>query len=212
MERQARELGLGIAVTANVLLLRASPMAPLETRTEVLRRGSRAGVVETSLFATGKLVAKGTASFVTPLAVEGVPAAPPRPYDPSALPQWRRARHFDHPTLFDAQDIRDDGQGTKWGRLIRPLVSFPAPVAHVFAIADNATVFALTAKRIPLRWSFPNIDISIHLSRPPVGAWIGVEPESDWRSEGMGYTETRLYDTQGWLGRACQAVVLTPLG
>jgi hypothetical protein len=211
MERQARTHGLGIPLAASVMLLRPAPMAPLETRSETLRRGGRVGVIETSLLAQGKLIAKGSASFVAPIPVEGAPAAPPRPYDPSALPAWARPRRFEHKTLFDAQDIRDDGEGMKWGRLIRPLVSFPAPLAGVFAIADNATVFLLTDQRIVPRWSFPNIDIAVHLSRPPVGGWVGVEPASDWRNEGMGFTEARLYDTQGWLGRACQAVVLTPL-
>ena len=48
------------------------------------------------------------------------------------------------------------------------------------------------------------------MSRLPCGDWVGMEPVSDWRSEGMGFTETRLYDTEGWIGRACQTVVLTP--
>ena len=198
------------ATAASVLLLRQAPMTPLETRSEVLRRGARVGAIETSLLAEGKLIAKGNASFVTPVAVEGAPEAAPRPYDPSALPKWISRRHFDHKTFFDAQDIRDDGNGANWARMIRPLVSFAAPLASVFAVADSATVFPLVAQNIPAPWTFPNIDIGIHLSRLPCGDWVGMEPVSDWRSEGMGFTETRLYDTEGWIGRACQTVVLTP--
>jgi hypothetical protein len=210
MERAARAEGLGLALSASVLLLRPAPMAPLETRSEVLRKGARAGAVETVLFAEGRLIAKGGGSFVTPEPVIAAPAAPPRPYDPAPLPRWRPLRVFDHATFFDAQDIRDDGNGTKWARLIRPLVGFPAPLAGVFAIADNATPFDLSQRRIEPRWSFPNIDITVHLSRPPAGEWIGVAAQSDWRENGMGLTEATLYDHEGYLGRACQTVVLIP--
>jgi acyl-Coa thioesterase superfamily protein/acyl-CoA thioesterase superfamily protein len=211
LERAARELGLGPALGAQVLLLRPAPMAPLAIRTEVLRKGGRAGALEAVLTAEGKLMAKAMASFVAPLAVTGAPAAPPRPFDPSDLPVWSALRFFSHKTLFDAQDIRDDGKCTKWGRLVRPIAAFASPLADVFAIADNGTPFYLTAQQIMPRWAFPNIDISVHVSRPPVGGWIGVEAFSDWRPDGMGLTDSKLYDTQGYLGRACQTVVLTPM-
>jgi len=210
LERSARELGFGAALGAQVLLLRPAPMARLATELAVLRKGGRAGALEAMLTADDKLVAKAMASFVAPLAAAGTPAAPPRPFDPMALPAWHAVRFFSHKTLFDALDIRDDGKGTKWGRLVRPLAAFASPLAEVFAIADSATAFYLTAERITPRWGFPNIDISVHVSRPPVGAWIGVAAFSDWRPDGMGITESTLYDTEGYLGRACQTVVLTP--
>ena len=210
MEGEARERGLGVALSASVLLLRPAPLAPLETRSELLRKGGRTAVVETMLLAGDKLIAKGIGSFVAPQPVDGAPAAPPRPCDPASLPRWRALRVFEHKTFFDAQDIRDDGEGTHWARLRRPLVDFPAPLAAVFALADNATAYALTNQRLAPPWAFPNIDISVHLSRPPEGEWIGVAPRSDWRDSGMGLTETTLYDREGYLGRACQTVVLVP--
>ncbi len=210
MEREAREQGMGLALSGSVLLIRPAPMALLETRTEILRKGGRVGVLEASLLAEDKLVAKGTASFVAEAPIDDVPAAPPRPFDPAPLPAWARRPRFAHATLFDAQDIRDDGQGTKWARLIRPLVSFATPFADLFAIADNATPFYLTAHRpAPPRYGFPNIDITIHVSRAPVGTWIGVTAHSDWRPDGRGFTESALHDEHGPLGRACQTVVLT---
>jgi hypothetical protein len=209
MEREARARDLGLALSATVLLLRPAPRAPLETRTEILRQGGRTGVLETVLIAGDKLVAKGSAAFVTPLAIADTPAAAARAYDPSSLPPWEQIRRFEHRTLFDALDIRDDGQGTKWGRLRRPLVDFPAPLATLFAVADNATAFYLTARSDQAPpYGFPNIDIAIHVSRPPSGGWVGVTPHSDWRPEGRGYTEAVLQDEHGPLGRVCQTVVL----
>jgi len=210
MEREAREQGMGLALGGSVLLIRPAPMAPLEMRTEILRKGGRVGVLETSLLAGGKLIAKGTASFVTAAPFDDVPAATPRPFDPASLPAWARRPRFAHATLFDAEDIRDDGRGTKWARLIRPLMGFATPFANLFAIADNGTPFYLTTHRpAPPRYGFPNIDITIHVSRAPIGDWIGVTAQSDWRPEGRGLTESALYDEHGPLGRACQIVVLT---
>ena len=210
MEREARERHCGLALGASVLLLRPAPMAPLTTRTDVLRQGDRAAVIETTLLAEEKLIAKGTASFVTAVPAEATPAAAGRIQDPSALPAWRSVRRFSHRTFFDALDLRDDGAGVIWGRLLQPITAAASPLAAVFAVADNATAFFLTKAGIEPRWGFPNIDIAIHVSRAPIGAWIGVEAHSDWRPEGRGITEARLYDAKGPLGRACQTVVLIP--
>ncbi len=211
MEQQAREDGLGLMLSASVLLLRPAPMASLEARTELLRRGGRTAALETVLLADGRLIAKGTASCVSPQAVEDAPAEPPLPVDPASLPAWPLKPRFPQRTLFDALDLRVDPQGAKWGRLLRPLVPFEYSFASIFAVADNAQPFSLRDPRHALSgYTFPNIDIAVHVSRPVAGGWIGVKARSDWRPEGMGLTDSELYDEHGRLGHACQTVVLVP--
>jgi hypothetical protein len=211
MERAARAHGLGAMLSASVMLLRPAPMAPLTTRTTLLRKGARTGALETELLADGKLIAKATASCVAPLPVADTPAAAPRPSDPAALPAWPIKPRFAHATLFDALDIRVAADGVKWGRLTRPLLAHPTALAQVFAVADNGQPFSLFDHRRQLpRYGFPNIDITVHVARPPAGEWLGVEARSDWRPEGMGLTESALFDAQGILGRACQTIVLMP--
>lgn len=211
LEQQAREHGLGFMLSASVLLLRPAPMALLETRSELLRKGGRTGALETALLADGRLIAKGTASCVGAHAVEGAPAEPPLPCDPASLPPSPLQPRFPQRTLFDALDLRVDPQGATWGRLLRPLVPFECAFATIFAIADNAPPFSLGDPRRALSgYAFPNIDIAIHASRPVAGGWIGVRARSDWRPEGMGLTDSELYDAQGRLGHACQTIVLVP--
>jgi acyl-coenzyme A thioesterase PaaI-like protein len=210
MEREAAAQQLGQAMSASVLLLRPAPMATLETRSELQRKGSRVGVVETSLLADGKLIAKGTASFATAVAVTATPALPLQPTEPAKLAPWDWISRFRHKTLFDALDIRDDGNGTCWGRLRRPLAPFATPFADVFTVADCGTAFYLTGHGIQPRWSFPNLDLAVHVSRAPVGPWIGVRAQSDWRSDGRGLTQSVLFDEAGQLGSAAQSVVLIP--
>lgn len=211
MERYAREHALGFMLSASVMLLRPAPAEPLETHTELLRKGGRSSALETTLTAQGRLIAKGTASCVAPQSVAGTPAEPPLPVDAGSLPPWPLKPRFAHRTLFDALDLRVDAEGAKWGRLLRPLMPYAAGFAAVFAVADNGQPFSLEEPRDALsRYTFPNIDIAVHAARPAVGAWIGVKARSDWRPEGMGLTESELYDAQGRFGRACQTVVLMP--
>ncbi len=213
MEERARDEDWGQAMTASVLILRPAPLEKLETRIEVLRSGGRLAVLEATLWAGDKLFAKASAAFVQPISLPELNrvAAAPAPVDPSALPIWGARGPQSRTTFFDALDVRDDGNGTKWGRMKRPMVPFEAPLANIFAFADNGTPYWLSGTEFwPPRWGFPNIDVVVHISRPPVGPWIGVTPESDWRDNGLGLTDSKLYDEKGPIGRACQTVVLTP--
>jgi acyl-CoA thioesterase len=213
LERKAREAGYGVPLSAAVLFLRPAPMAPMASRIEVIRAGGRVAVLENMLYADDKLIARATASFVAgiaPLAVEHMPRWPAAPADPDSLPKLELApAGLMGPTFFDTLDLRDDGQGTKWGRLKQPIVDFPAPLATIFAIADNGQPFALLPKPRP-KLRFPNIDITVHLSRAPQDGWVGVTAQSDWQDAGYGLTEGALRDVRGPLGRSCQTVVLAP--
>lgn len=213
MERKAQQDGYGVALNAGVMFLRPAPMAPLETRLSVIRAGGRVAVLENALWVDDRLIARATATFVAAipeLPDEHVPIAAPAPCDPEPLPKLRFNTGLDHPSFFDALDLRDDGAGTKWGRLLRPVVDFPAPLAGTFAIADNSQPFSILPARRP-RLRFPNIDITLHLSRRREGEWIGVEARSDWRTAGYGLTEAAVRDTTGPLGRSCQTIVLSPV-
>jgi hypothetical protein len=194
-----------------VLLLRPAPMAALETKTELLRKGGRVGALETVLGAEGKLIAKAVGSFVAPHSVEDTPAEPALRTDAGALPPWTRKPRLPHKTLFDTLDLRIEPSGRVWGRLMRPLVPFETCLADAFAVADNGQPFSLGGDPALLeRYAFPNIDIALHLSRPPANGWIGVAARSDWRPDGMGLTESELHDEKGRIGRCCQTVVLMP--
>jgi hypothetical protein len=213
MEERARAEGWGVALTASVFILRPAPLETLHVKVEPLRIGGRIAMVESLLFSGDKLIAKATGAFVKTIEVPELArvAQSPAPVDPSTMKPWERTRGPQHTTFFDALDIRDDGNGTKWGRMKRPMLPFDAPFASLFALADNGTPYWLSGTEFwPPPWGFPNIDITVHVSRAPVGAWVGVTPFSDWRAEGMGLTDARLFDEQGVLGRGCQTVVVTP--
>lgn len=215
MEEKARAEDWGIPLTASVFILRPAPLEPLRAHVEPLRIGGRIAIVESHILAGDKLIAKATAAFVKAIEVPELArvAAAPAPVDPSTLPAWQRTRGApQRTTFFDALDIRDDSKGTKWGRMKRPMLPFAAPLANLFAFADNGTPYWLSGTEFwPPSWGFPNIDITVHVARAPEGSWVGVTPQSDWRTDGMGLTDSRLFDAQGPLGHANQTVVITPI-
>lgn len=153
MEREAQEQGLGVMLSAAVLFLRPAPKGPLTTRTTLLRKGGRTGALETELIADEKLIAKGIASCVAPRPIEDTFAAPPRPSDPAAMPPWLPLPRFSHPTLFDVLDFRSAGDGTKWGRLLRPLVPYPTTLAPAFTVADNGQPLSLLGHQAVPRYA-----------------------------------------------------------
>lgn len=214
IEEVARREGYGLPVTASVYILRPALLEPLTSKVTPLRIGGRIALLESELFHGGKLIAKATAAFVKPIALPELAAveAPATPFDPASLPKWQRSRNTERTTFFDALDIRDDGKGTKWGRMLHPMTPYDTPFASLFALTDNGTPYWLSGTELwPPRWGFPNIDVALHVSRAPVGPWVGVTPTSDWRVEGNGLTDAVIHDAQGVLGRGCQTVVVTPV-
>ena len=61
-------------------------------------------------------------------------------------------------------------------------------------------------------FTFINPDLTMHLSRAPVGEWIGMRSASHYgtasASTGAGFAESALYDADGRLGRSVQSLIL----
>lgn len=57
---------------------------------------------------------------------------------------------------------------------------------------------------------FMNTDLTLQMHREPVSAWMASESVSHWQSNGVGMSQSVLYDTQGPVGAALQTLVLHP--
>jgi Acyl-CoA thioesterase C-terminal domain/Acyl-CoA thioesterase N-terminal domain len=61
----------------------------------------------------------------------------------------------------------------------------------------------------PLDWSrfiFINTDLTVHLMRPPEGEWVCLDSVS--HVDGLGMTDTALWDERGRIGRAAQTLLV----
>ena len=59
-------------------------------------------------------------------------------------------------------------------------------------------------------WSFVNIDLDVHLSRPLVGEWVLLDAATRYEPTGTALAASALSDEQGPAGRAAQKLVVTP--
>ena len=114
-------------------------------------------------------------------------------------------------SFLNAVDIREDEDGTIWMRATRPLFEEATPFSSTISFADFSTLFSVVATGArPNAGGWPNADLSMHLSRLPVGPWVGIKTRSDWFADGRGVTESEIHDVYGRIGRSTQTVVLAP--
>ncbi len=103
-----------------------------------------------------------------------------------------------------------DGGGVGlWINLLVPVIAGePTPaIARAAVAADHAS--AATNARLPFdRWSFMNAELSLHVSREPVGPWVGLVCSGVLQPNGCGLSVATLYDSGGRLGQSAQALVL----
>jgi hypothetical protein len=58
------------------------------------------------------------------------------------------------------------------------------------------------------RYRFINPDLSIHLTRPPVGAWVGLRSATRLGDVGAGVCTTELWDDRGRVGTSTQGLLV----
>lgn len=195
-------------------LMRQVKTVPLAVATRVVRTGKRIQVMEASLEAQGVEVARVSALRIR-LAGMVVPEHPRRePFpDPHALPlytmreaegDWFHTRAVE--ARFVEGDFYEPGPATVWMRLTMALVEGeqPTPLQRAAAVADFGNGLS---RVLPRGWLFINPDLSVHLSRYPVGDWVGLRSRTDI-DDGVGLAQSELFDRGGAIGHALQGLLV----
>jgi hypothetical protein len=100
------------------------------------------------------------------------------------------------------------GPAASWFRLRRPIVADEEPtgVQRAAAAADFGNGISAV---VPFEsWIYLNPDLTLHLARPPVGEWIGLDAQTVPSDVGMALAESAVYDRAGRVGRAVQSLLL----
>jgi hypothetical protein len=196
-------------------ILGAAPHAPTEGRTRIVREGKRIQLVDCELLVDGRPVARASA-LRTRLAE--TPAYPePQAYPP---PETAPEVRFMHERAFG---------GTMETRLVRGEIGQPGPKAlwvrfgheHVGGVPLSPLVRAASIADFGgglgtmldrREWTSANLDITLHMTREPVGDWLLCDA-STW-SDGRGFARSDmvLADGQGPFGRAHQILFVAPVG
>lgn len=145
-------------------------------------------------------------------AIEGTPTAPLP--SPEQLPAWDPAEVW--PGGFIASvDVRreqaEPGRARTWVRAGVPLLDEPvSDLARWAALLDIAN--GMTVREDPRRVAFPNVDLTAHLLRDPVGDWIGFDTSVGFGPDGRGLTGSVLHDVSGPVGSLAQSLTVRPVG
>ena len=79
-------------------------------------------------------------------------------------------------------------------------------LAAYLALVDTANGVAVRTP--PTEWLFPNVDLTVHLFRQPVGGWLGLDTTVSLGPAGHGLTSSVLHDVHGPVGTAAQSLLV----
>jgi Acyl-CoA thioesterase C-terminal domain/Acyl-CoA thioesterase N-terminal domain len=196
-----------------VEILSPVPILPLRVSARVARPGRSVELLEASLEGpAGEVMrARGWRLAEADIGADWERAEPP--------PGRKRAEALDFfPTsqgvgwhtamdiVFARGRFLEPGPATVWMRPRVPLVEGEptSPLQRVMLAADGGNGVSA-----PLDWSrfiFINTDLTVHLVRPPRGEWVCLD--SVTHVDGMGMTDTALWDDDGRIGRAAQTLLV----
>jgi hypothetical protein len=189
------------------------PVSELATAARVVRAARSAVLVEVILSAAGRecmharvwLVAdRDTAAIAPPLPAPdqppgGLPGLAARfPYGDSI--EWRAVRG----------NIDEPGPGAVWARPRIDLLAGQtlSGLQRAVLIGDSAS--GISSALDWSTWSFLNVDLDVHLSRPVVGEWLYMDAATQLGANGSALARSTLADTCGPVGATAQTLVVAP--
>jgi hypothetical protein len=198
-------------------ILRPVPIAPLRIEAEVERGGRRVQMLSASLFAGDDEVMRSRAWR---LRVEDVdldaefPREPPGhgPGDGKPMPFFPTGVTSGYHTAVDYLFVRGSflelGPATVWMRSRVPVVAGEelTPLQRVLVAADSGNGVSATLDW--RRFLFINVDLTVHLHRPPAGEWVCLDALTTPEADGIGLADAALYDEGGPIGRASQTLLV----
>jgi Thioesterase-like superfamily len=194
-------------------IMRPVPLTPLETTAAVVRPGRSVELLEATLSdgqgevmrARGWRVQAGNVELDSDR--EPAPPGPAQGTERDFFPTGERTGyHTAMEYRFVHGAFLEPGPATVWMRMRVPLVGGeePSPLARVLVAADSGN--GVSAALDFHRYVFINTDLSVHLLRQPAGEWVCLDAIT--HVDGLGLTDTALWDERGRIGRAAQTLLV----
>ena len=195
-------------------ILRPVPLEPLTVESRMVRSGRSVELLEASLSGPDGELMRARAWRLQPgdVRVEAAGDAPPGPEHGAHRDFFPTGQEVGYHTAMEYRFVDggflEPGPATVWMRMRVPLVAGeePTPLQRVLVAADSGN--GVSAALDWRRYLFINTDLSVHLLRPPDGEWVCLDAVT--RVDGLGLTETELWDERGRIGRAAQSLLVRP--
>ncbi len=198
------------------------PLGELDVAAHLVRPGRSVELLEAELTSHGRPVMRATAWRVH-CAPPDVPVAEPEPEvgvgvevgpaDPltSALdlpPQWRSGYLEAIDWRLVQGNLLRPGPCAAWTRMRLPLVDGEpvSPVQRMLAVADSGS--GLSSVLDIGSWLFINPDLTVHVTRPPIGEWIHLDAASTIAPGQVGLARSTISDEAGVVGYGAQSLLV----
>src|SRR4051794_33989572 len=190
--------------------LAAVPVGEVEATAEGVRDGRNVQLLAGELRADGRVCLRATAwrLRVRALGAEApAPECPPPPPDGNpdeGLTRFGYGRATEW--RFVSGGFSVPGPAVAWCRFERPIVE-GEPVTRLQRVL--VPVDAASGISAAVSWddfAFPNVDLTVHLHRPPDGEWVCVDARTVIGPASVGLTHSRIYDERGFVGVAAQTL------
>lgn len=201
-------------------LLRPVPVEPLVVEARTSRPGRKVTLVEASISAGDREVARGVALAIRRAELE-LPLPPRRAatsvVDPNALPRsrppqragvWQAFHNEAVEMRWEAGSWEEPGPVVLWMRLRVPFVAGEetSPAMRAVALGDFGNG---VSSELPFgEWRFLNPELTVHLARQPRGEWVRLDARSVLGPAGAGMAESELSDADGVFGRGTQSLLI----
>lgn len=203
-------------------ILRPVPVAPLRVEARTLRPGRRVEQLEATLSAaddpdraplmrvTAWRMRSEAVALPDGAAAAALPLAPPDTGRPGSFDWWTAevAYHRALEWRFLDGGFATPGPATVWTHLEVPLVAGEAatPLQRLLVMADAAS--GVSAMLDWSAYTFVNVDLGIHLERPPVGEWLAMAAETRLGPAGAALCTSVLHDEAGRVGASTQSLLV----
>lgn len=190
-------------------------VADFAVEVEVVRPGRTVSLVEARVRRAGRTIVRARAWRILPHDTSAVAGGPAGSLPaPAQVPRWDMSALWPGRFIADL-DVRrgaaaEPGRAFAWVRSpVALLEGEPvSDLAHWVGLVDTANGIAV--RESPEKWHFPNVDLTLHLHRLPVGGWVGLDTTVHFGEGGLGLTESVVHDERGPVGRLAQALTIRP--
>ena len=203
-------------------MFRPVPMAPLRVESNVLREGRRLQMIEATIYAEDKAVARSVGIRMKMADID-VPekhqpgAGGAVPDGPDGLKEIKLAPSTPGellPGLNANLEVRllngfdGKGEGCAWFKVPVPVIDGVenSAFAHLGIISDFGN--GLAQLFLPGTMGMINGDINLYLHRDPRSEWIALKSKVSINETGVGVVNTELFDTEGLVAQCHQAVMV----